>query len=229
MGILPTPSNRVSPNHLPPPSPLLCLSPLSMAAPPSSGRVLARQRCLPAALQPADDNRAGVGEIRQCHCDAALCGELLKQGRGRSACGTQDVLFKSAHELHVLHVIILSYWLTHTHIIPDLSSPCHSYTRCYVFTLSPTPDTSQVHTVCRWERVQRVVGYACLPVFLDPQTSAQPASRCVGGSGRQRRGSTGGHRGVRGGGPSQCTPHPVAVNLLTLPVSANVLPLQEHP
>ncbi len=34
-----------------------------------------------------------------------------------------------------------------------------------------------MHTICRWERERRVVGYACLPVFSDPKTSQQPASK----------------------------------------------------
>ena len=34
-----------------------------------------------------------------------------------------------------------------------------------------------VHTICRYERQQRVVGYGALPLFLDPGSQAQPASR----------------------------------------------------
>ncbi|KAG1676617.1 hypothetical protein FOA52_008746 [Chlamydomonas sp. UWO 241] len=36
-----------------------------------------------------------------------------------------------------------------------------------------------VHTVCRWTRQQRVVGYAALPLFSDPRTGEQPASKNV--------------------------------------------------
>lgn len=34
-----------------------------------------------------------------------------------------------------------------------------------------------VHTICRYERQQKVVGYAALPLFIDPGSQAQPASR----------------------------------------------------
>ena len=34
-----------------------------------------------------------------------------------------------------------------------------------------------VYTICRYEGVHKVVGYAALPLFLDPGTQAQPASR----------------------------------------------------
>jgi len=36
-----------------------------------------------------------------------------------------------------------------------------------------------VHTVCRWERQQRVIGYAALPLFMDPKTQQQPASKNI--------------------------------------------------
>jgi hypothetical protein len=36
-----------------------------------------------------------------------------------------------------------------------------------------------VTTVDRWSRELRVVGYAALPLFMDPQTSAQPLSKNV--------------------------------------------------
>lgn len=39
--------------------------------------------------------------------------------------------------------------------------------------------TSQVHTLDRFTRERAVVGFALLPVFLDPREGGQPASRSL--------------------------------------------------
>ncbi len=38
---------------------------------------------------------------------------------------------------------------------------------------------AQVHTIDRWSREQRVVGYAALNVFIDPKQQLQPLSKNV--------------------------------------------------
>lgn len=85
------------------------------------------------------------------------------QGRG-----TGPSLPPSAHHLP-LGAVSAHGWL-HMITLTPLATPLNP---------SQPPAPLQVHTICRWERSQRMVGYASLPVFMDPNTQLQPASRNV--------------------------------------------------